>query len=80
MIDASGEERCEMIRILRNEEARAREKNPLERIIAIGANGPQSGASRQPRRSLRNDSDAPCATPVEATYAISGLITTSTCT
>jgi hypothetical protein len=34
-------ERRELMHILRNEEAHAREKNPLERIIAIEANGAQ---------------------------------------
>ena len=35
------EDKREIIRILRNEEGRAREKNPLERIMTIEANGPQ---------------------------------------
>lgn len=39
LVNVAPAERGEMLRILRNEEARAREKNPLERIMSVRATG-----------------------------------------
>jgi hypothetical protein len=35
LLGVRGEERAEIFRVLRNEEERAREKNPLERIMRV---------------------------------------------
>ena len=69
-------ERGEIVRILRNEEQRAREKNPLERIMRLQeARG--TGRWRRPRKSLRKDWAVRSKRREAATSPTSGVITTN---